>query len=124
MTEQVPLYPLAPLIFVLAAVVFVLLMARHLRVFAAARPAAVTDQPESRFRSLIVYGIAQLRMFRDPDAGLMHAAILWGFVILTVGTADRVSFGLVHAVLTWPVEGWLWRLLILGQCSPPRNLGC
>ncbi|HUG47225.1 MAG TPA: (Fe-S)-binding protein [Candidatus Limnocylindria bacterium] len=115
MTEQVPLYPLAPIIFAGAAVIFVLLMARHLRVFAAARPSPVTDQPESRFRSLFVYGIAQLRMFRDPDAGMMHAAIFWGFVILTVGTADRVSFGLVHSVLAWPLDGWLWRLLLLGQ---------
>ncbi|CAN5846917.1 (Fe-S)-binding protein [soil metagenome] len=115
MTQQVPLYPLAPLIFALAVVLFVLLMARHLRIFAAARPAPVTDQPESRFRSLIVYGIAQVRMFRDPDAGMLHAAIFWGFVILTVGTADRVSFGLVQAVLGWPLDGWLWRLLLLAQ---------
>ena len=26
----------------------------------------------------------------------LHAAIFWGFVILTIGTADRVTFGLVH----------------------------
>ena len=36
-------------------------------------------------------------MFRDPDPGLMHAAIFWGFVILTIGTADRVLFGLSQA---------------------------
>jgi Fe-S oxidoreductase len=115
MTEQVPLYPLAPLIFALAVVVFVLQMTRHLRVFAAARPARITDQPESRFRSFFVYAIAQVRMFRDPDAGMLHYAIFWGFVILTVGTADRVSFGLVHAILGWPLDGLLWGLLLLGQ---------
>ncbi len=115
MIEQVPLYPLAPLIFAGAAVLFLLQMARHLRVFAAAQPAPLTDQPESRLRSLLVYGIAQVRMFRDPDAGMLHYAIFWGFVILTVGTADRVSFGLVHAILGWPLDGWLWRLLLLGQ---------
>ena len=26
----------------------------------------------------------------------MHAAIFWGFVILTIGTLDRVTFGAVH----------------------------
>ena len=106
-----------PLVFLVAAALFALQMARHLRVFAAAKPATVTDQPERRFDSLIRYAIVQVRMFRELDAGLLHAAIFWGFVILTVGTADRVSFGLVHAVLAWPLDGWLWRLLL-----PVQNL--
>jgi len=54
-------------------------------------------------------------MFRDPSAGLAHAAIFWGFVILTIGTADRVAFGLVHGVLGWPIEGWLWRVTLALQ---------
>jgi Fe-S oxidoreductase len=115
MLEQVPLYPLAPVIFLVAAGLFALQMARHLRVFAAARPTSVVDQPEARFRSLFLYSIVQVRMFRDLRAGLMHAAIFWGFVILTVGSANRVTFGAVQAVLAWPLDGWLWRLTVLGQ---------
>lgn len=115
MLQQVPLYPVAPLIFAAAAAVFVLQMARHLRIFAAARPSSVVDRPEARFRSLVVYSILQVRMFRDLRAGLMHAAIFWGFVILTVGTANRVTFGAVQAALSWPVGGWLWRVTLLSQ---------
>ena len=65
---------------------------------------------------MFVYTIAQVRMFRDLDAGVMHATIFWGFVILTVGTADRIIFGLVHS-RRWlaSLDGWLWRLLLLGQ---------
>ena len=107
---RVPLYPLAPVLFLVAATLFALQMARHLRVFARARPATVTDQGGSRADSLFRYAIVQVRMFRDPSAGLMHALIFWGFVILTIGTADRVAFGLVHAVLGWPLDGWPWRL--------------
>ncbi len=114
MVDQVPLYPLAPVLFWVAMVLFVLLMARHLRVWAFAQPAAVGDEP-GRLGSLFKYAIVQVRMFRDLDAGLMHATIFWGFVILTVGTADRVTFGLVHTIGTWPLDGWLWRLLVLGQ---------
>ncbi|MDQ3870407.1 MAG: heterodisulfide reductase-related iron-sulfur binding cluster [Chloroflexota bacterium] len=117
MVQQVPFYPLAPVVFAIAAVVFALQIARHLRVFAAAQPVAVTDHPGARLRSLVVFSIAQVRMFRDLRAGLLHAAIFWGFVILTVGTADRVTFGLVHAALAWPADGWLWRLLL-----PLQNL--
>ena len=61
------------------------------------------------------YAIVQVRMFRDLDAGIMHATIFWGFVILTVGTADRVTFGLVHTIGRSLLDGWLWRLLLLGQ---------
>jgi Fe-S oxidoreductase len=110
--EQVPFYPLAPVLFAGAAILFLLQMARHLRLFAVAQPATVTDQPESRIVSLFTYAIAQVRMFRDLRAGLLHAAIFWGFVVLTVGTADRVTFGLVRTVLGWPLNGWLWRLLL------------
>jgi Fe-S oxidoreductase len=114
---RIPLYPVLPLIFLAATVVFVLQMGRHLRIFATARPATVTDEPERRFESLIRYSIVQVRMFRELDAGLLHAAIFWGFVILSIGTADRVSFGLMHAVIAWPFDGWLWRLLL-----PLQNL--
>ncbi|HEX5465371.1 MAG TPA: (Fe-S)-binding protein, partial [Candidatus Limnocylindrales bacterium] len=113
--REAPFFQLAPLVFLAAVVIFALQMARHLRVFAAAGPAQVTDQPESRLSSLLVYAVAQVRMFRDPGPGLMHAAIFWGFVILTVGTANRVTLGLVQAVIAWPLDGWLWRLLVVGQ---------
>ncbi|MEO7118519.1 MAG: (Fe-S)-binding protein [Candidatus Limnocylindrales bacterium] len=113
----VPLAPLLPALFIAAVVVFTLQMARHLRIFAAVKPVDVSEQPQARLRSVFVYSLVQVRMFRDLGPGLMHAAIFWGFVILTVGTADRVTLGLVHSVLAWPLDGWLWRLLL-----PVQNL--
>src|SRR3954469_17462660 len=115
MVEHVPLYPLAPLLFLVSVVGFTLLMARHLREWAYARPAPTVRDEPGRLGSLFKYAIVQVRMFRDLDAGIMHATIFWGFVILTVGTADRVSFGLVHTILGGILDGWLWRLLVLGQ---------
>ncbi len=112
MTSQVPFFPLAPVLFLVAVVVFGLRMARHLRVFAAARASTVTDRPAARIRSLLVYAIAQVRMFREPPAGTMHAAIFWGFLILTVGTANRITGGLVQDVLAWPLDGWIWRVIL------------
>ncbi|MFI5291532.1 MAG: (Fe-S)-binding protein [Candidatus Limnocylindrales bacterium] len=115
MLEEVPFYPLAPIVFAIAAVVFVLEMARHLRVFAVAQPSAVTDQPERRLDALIRYAIVQVRMFRDPGPGLMHAAIFWGFVVLTIGTINRVTFGIPEAIVSIPLDGLLWDLLLLGS---------
>ena len=106
--DRVPLYPLLPLIFLAAATLFGLQMARHLRIFAAAQPGRPSPTTASRASTRSFrYAIVQVRMFRDPSAGLLHAAIFWGFIILTIGTADRVTFGLVHATLAWPLGGWL-----------------
>ena len=88
---RIPFYPVLPLVFVVAAVLFALQMARHLRILATAHPAMVTDAPERRIGALVRFALLQVRMLREPDAGLMHAAIFWGFVVLTIGTADRVA---------------------------------
>jgi Fe-S oxidoreductase/nitrate reductase gamma subunit len=47
-------------------------------------------------------------MFRDAQAALMHHGIFWGFVLLTIGTANIVTGGLVEAVVSAPLGGLLW----------------
>jgi len=94
-----------------AMVYFALAMARHLRVFAAAGPSRPFASVARRTAGLVVYALAQARMFRDARAGLMHLAIFWGFVALTVGTADIITGGLVQAIVGWPADGALWTAL-------------
>src|SRR3954454_6433250 len=105
---DVPLYPLVFPVFWGAAAFFALAMARHLRVFAAGRNASPTDRPLARLAGTVRYGLVQTRMFRDLPAGLMHAGIFWGFVLLTIGTANIVTGGLIQAVLSIPFDGLLW----------------
>jgi Fe-S oxidoreductase len=110
--NHVPAYPLVFVVFWGAAAFFVLAMARHLRVFAAARP--VVEQPRPfgaigrRLVGLIEYALVQTKMFKDPRAGLMHAGIFWGFVLLTIGTANIVTGGVIQQVLTIPLGGAIW----------------
>jgi Fe-S oxidoreductase len=110
--EAVPGYPLVFVLFWGAAAIFVLAMARHLRVFAAARPAVAQPRPfgeiGARFVGLIEYALVQTKMFKDPRAGLMHAGIFWGFVLLTIGTANVVTGGVIEMVLSAPFDGVLW----------------
>ena len=108
--EHVPGYPLVFPLFWGAVIVFALAMARHLRVFAAVRAAGPNPLTGLGLRigGLIEYAVVQTRMFQDPRAGLMHAGIFWGFVLLTVGTANIVTGGLVQAVVAWPLGGALW----------------
>ncbi len=109
---DVPGYPLVFVLFWGAAVVSVLAMARHLRVFAAARPAVEQPRPfgqiGSRLVGLIEYAVIQTKMFKDVRAGLMHAGIFWGFVLLTIGTANIVTGGIIETILSMPLGGAVW----------------
>jgi len=52
-----------------------------------------TDHPLTRLKNVLVIGIAQKKIFRDPVAGPMHALIFWGFMVLTAGTIEIVIAG-------------------------------
>ena len=107
---EVPAYPLVFPLFWGAVLVFGLVMARHLRIFAAARaegPSPFSDIPR-RTGGVIRYAFFQTKMFKDRRPGLMHFAIFWGFVLLTIGTANVVTGGLVEAIIAWPLDGILW----------------
>ncbi|MFL5727689.1 MAG: heterodisulfide reductase-related iron-sulfur binding cluster [Chloroflexota bacterium] len=109
---EVPAYPLVFPVFWGAAAIFVLEMARHLRVFAATTPVQPQPAPFGqigrRFAGLIEYAFIQTKMFKDWRAGLMHAGIFWGFVLLTIGTANIVTGGLIETILSWPLDGLIW----------------
>ncbi len=110
---DVPAYPLVFIVFWGAAAFFALAMARHLRIFAAARaegPSPLSGLP-ARLAGLVRYAFIQTRMFRDARAGLMHAGIFWGFVLLTIGTANVVTGGLIETVVSMPLDGLPWALV-------------
>jgi Fe-S oxidoreductase len=114
---HVPLYPLVFVVFWGAVVVFGLAMARHLRVFAAARAAGPSpfDNMPARIGGLIEYAFLQTRMFKDPRAAILHLGIFWGFVLLTIGTANVVTGGTIQAVVSAPFGGALWALVLAMQ---------
>jgi Fe-S oxidoreductase len=47
----------------------------------------------ARVANLIQIGIFQKKIFRDSVAGPMHAAIFWGFCVLTAGTVEFILAG-------------------------------
>ena len=110
---DVPYYPLVFVVFWGAAVFFALAMARHLRVFAAARAEgpSLLDNVPARLLGLIQYAFIQTRMVRDIRAALLHWGIFWGFILLTIGTANIVTGGLIRAIVSIPFDGFLWVLV-------------
>ncbi|MEO6877687.1 MAG: Fe-S oxidoreductase, partial [Gemmatimonadaceae bacterium] len=52
------------------------------------------DHPLVRLKNFLEIGIAQKKIFRDSVAGPMHAAIFWGFMVLTAGTVEILIQGI------------------------------
>jgi Fe-S oxidoreductase len=110
---HVPAYPLVFPLFWGSVVFFALVMARHLRIFAAVRaagPSPFADVPR-RVGGIVRYTLLQTKMFKDRRAGIMHFGIFWGFVLLTIGTANIVTGGAIQAVISIPFDGALWTLV-------------
>ena len=109
--STVPAYPLVFPLFWGAVVVFGLVMARHLRIFAAVRaegPNPLGRRPEPHGRTGPLRLRSRRRCSRTAGPGVMHLGIFWGFVLLTIGTANVVTGGLVQAIIAWPLDGVLW----------------
>jgi Fe-S oxidoreductase/nitrate reductase gamma subunit len=111
--DHVAFYPAVFVVFWGSAIFFALAMARHLRVFAAARAEGPSplDSIPARLVGLIQYAFVQTKMFKDPRAALLHWGIFWGFVLLTIGTANIVTGGLIQAVVSYPFGGVLWAVV-------------
>jgi Fe-S oxidoreductase len=69
-----------------------------------------TDHPWRRFGDVMRVGIAQTKILREPVAGLMHATIFWGFIVLTVGTVEIFIQGVFPG---FSYAQFLWRPLYL-----------
>ncbi|HEY5061741.1 MAG TPA: (Fe-S)-binding protein, partial [Gemmatimonadaceae bacterium] len=77
----------------LGAGFFALNVQRLYRYMRIGKPDARTDHPVVRVKNVLRIGIAQAKIFRDPVAGTMHAAIFWGFMVLTAGTVEILMQG-------------------------------
>jgi Fe-S oxidoreductase/nitrate reductase gamma subunit len=74
------------------------------------------DHPWTRLRNVLVIGIGQSKILRDPFAGALHASVFWGFVVLTLGSAEVLLQGVFPAfgfarILPAP----LYNLFLLSQ---------
>jgi Fe-S oxidoreductase/nitrate reductase gamma subunit len=111
--EHVPAYPLVFPLFWGAMAVFGLVLVRHIRVMQAARPGGPRglDQVGRRAFGLVRFTILQVRMFRQLRVGVMHYLLFLGSTILLIGNANVVTGGLLQAVVSWPLNGFVWAFL-------------
>ena len=72
----------------LAAGIFSLNVQRLVSYLRIGVPENRTDRPWWRLSNVLRIGIAQSKILREPVAGIMHATIFWGFIVLTAGTVE------------------------------------
>ena len=72
-------------------------LARWLRI---GHPELHTDHPDIRTKNLLLIGIGQSKILRDPLGGMMHALVFWGFCVLGLGTVEIMIQGL-YTPFTW-----------------------
>ncbi len=77
------------LYFSMAVAVLAMLLGIYgrIRIWRKGRPAFRFDHLDERFRRLLKYGVAQVKILNQRYPGLMHLGIFWGFVLLFIGTA-------------------------------------
>ncbi len=54
------------------------------------------DNIPERIKSVLVYVLAQFRVFADPFAGFIHAFIFWGFLVLSIGYGNALISAFIN----------------------------
>ena len=74
-----------PIVWAIGMLVFAGIIAGRMRLLLRARPAASFDRMPERFKRAVVYGVGQKKFLHgEQPAGIMHALIFWGFVVLMI----------------------------------------
>ncbi len=114
---EVPFYPLVFPIFWGAFALFLVVIARRLRVMTAVRSEGPVGMSEVGRRTwgLVRYAFLQTKMFRWTIAGTAHYAFFLGSTLLLIANIDIVTGGLLRAVVSWPLDGVIWTVLVAIQ---------
>jgi Fe-S oxidoreductase len=81
-----------PILWAIGLLVFAGIIAVRTQLLLAARPAARLDRIPERIRRTVVYGLGQKKfLVGEQPAGIMHALVFWGFVVLMIQVA--ILFG-------------------------------
>jgi Fe-S oxidoreductase len=115
--DAVPGYPLVFPIFWGAFAIFLIVIARRLRIFTAAHAAGpvATSEVGRRAWGLVRYAFLQTKMFRWTWPGIAHYVFFLGSTLLLTANINIVTGGLLQAVVSLPFDGVLWTILVAIQ---------
>jgi Fe-S oxidoreductase/nitrate reductase gamma subunit len=82
------------------------------RFFRLTKPYPVKNWPR-RFAVMMKVAFGQTKIFRRPVAGLMHALVWWGFIVILFGSIEMIIDGLAGTERVLSFLGPVYDLLIL-----------
>jgi Fe-S oxidoreductase len=93
-----------PIVWAVGLLVFAGIMAARMRLLLRARPAGRLDRIPERIKRAVVDGVGQRKfMSGEQPAGIMHALIFWGFLVLMIQVITL--FGRAFDA-TWHIPGF------------------
>ncbi|MBI5464634.1 MAG: 4Fe-4S dicluster domain-containing protein [Ignavibacteriales bacterium] len=101
-------------VFLAAIVFFVSSTRRILRYVAIGKPDNRFDRWGARLRRVLTVAIGQSKLLTEPAAGLMHAIIFWGFLVLLAAVVESFGEGL-FAGFSFRFLGVFYALLVFFQ---------
>lgn len=75
--------------------------------FSLTRPEKISDWGK-RIVIMLRVAIAQTKIFRYPIAGVFHALVFWGFIVITLGSIEMVIDGLAGTERIMSSTGWFY----------------
>ena len=88
---------------------------KHIRTWRTGKKTLRHDRPFARIMAVIKYAILQAKVLRELTAGIMHAALFFGFAALVAVTAiltiqEDITFPLIDLRFLWGHRYLLWSL--------------
>ena len=79
--------------------VFGFSLRRMIALISIGKPENRLDHLWERFKKMMIVAIGQTKLFREPVAGLMHAFIFWGFLVLLSSVLEAIGEGFIPGIL-------------------------
>jgi Fe-S oxidoreductase len=87
---------------------------RMIALISIGKPENRLDHLWERFKKMMMVAIGQTKLFREPIAGLMHAFIFWGFLVLLSSVLEAIGEGLIPG-FSFRFIGALYQPLVFFQ---------
>ena len=74
-------------------------------------PYPFINQIDKRISHTLLVAFGQSKILKKPIAGLLHALVYWGFLVITVGTVEMIIDGISGSERILGNLGWIYSLI-------------
>jgi heterodisulfide reductase subunit C/nitrate reductase gamma subunit len=83
-------------------------VSKLLKLFSLTKPTFRLDKIGERILTTLIVAFGQSKMMKKPLSGILHAMVWWGFIVITLGTAEMMVDGVIGTVRIFSFLGPLY----------------